>query len=193
MKNHFPLYLFFLLCCILGFPGCDLFEDEEHCQYTSNESKYWTPSKNPAVAENIPGNWYIYFAFERSFNLNSLFRIENSCPIGVIDLKVNIFEYLYIKKPLIYWLSIYEIKNVKGKKIKNLYANQKFIRKTDSELYANYLIALDGLLEDGPREYGVTCYATFLDKDFPDLFGAEEWAKYSIQEVEFKANFVKWE
>jgi hypothetical protein len=193
MKIEYFNYFLFYIFLSISLTGCDLFGDEEHCQYETNESKIWNPANNPAVAENIPGNYYIYFAFERSLNLNSLFRIENSCPIGVIDLKVNIVEKLFIKKPLIYWLAIYNIKNVKGKKIKNIYANKAFIGKTDTELYANYVLALDGLLEEGPREYGVICYATFLDKDFSGLLEAEEWAKNSIVKVEYKANFTRWD
>ena len=51
MKNQFLLYLSLLIYSAFGFPGCELFEDEEHCQYEANESKIWLPLNNPVVAQ----------------------------------------------------------------------------------------------------------------------------------------------
>ncbi|MBK7096689.1 MAG: hypothetical protein IPH57_17105 [Saprospiraceae bacterium] len=182
--------------------GCDLFGDEEHCLYTSNESKIWTPGNNPAVADygNIESPDYkadyynVYFAFNRTSGVNSLFKIENSCPVGVIDFKVNIVEKLFIDtKPFVYNFAVYQIKVVKGKKILDLFGEKKFVRKTDTELYVDYVVPLDGLLEEGPREYTAVCYANFDYSNFSDLLEAEEWAKNNIVKVEYKANFVKWD
>ncbi|MBK7096688.1 MAG: hypothetical protein IPH57_17100 [Saprospiraceae bacterium] len=117
MKIKYLNYFFFFLVLSLSMNGCDLFEDEEHCQYTSNESKIWTPSNNPAVAIKDQDNRYtIYFCFERSLNTNSLFKLENVCPFGFIDLKVNIVEKPGIPRPYAYNLEIYKIENIKGKK-----------------------------------------------------------------------------
>ena len=201
MKNQFLLYLLLLIYSAIGFPGCDLFGDEEHCLYTTNESKIWTPGNNPAVAEygSFESDDYkedffnVYFAFNRTSGVNSLFKIENSCPIGIIDFKVNIVEKLFINiKPFVYRLAIYQIKVVRGKKILDFFAEKKFERKTDTELYVDYVVPLDGLLEDGPREYTAVCYAIFEYSDFSDLLEAEEWAKNNILKVEYKATFYRW-
>jgi hypothetical protein len=194
MKNQLPLYLCLLIYSAFGFPGCELFEDEEHCQYETNESKIWNPANNPAVAVKDEENRYhIYFCFERSFNTNSFFKLENVCPFGFIDLKVNIVEKPDISYPLDYLLEIYKIENIKGKKIKNRLFSKIFARKTDTELYVNHTIVIaDGLPKDGPVEYALICEAEFTSFFFDNILQAEEWAKNSFVKVEYKTNFVRW-
>jgi len=104
------LSLFFLL---ILFKGCDLF-DEEHCLYETNESRIWTPDNYPAVA----ANYGVTFKFERSASINSIYKIENCCPYGALNIKVNIYEKQGIyTKPIKYTIYLYEGIIIKGKKM----------------------------------------------------------------------------
>ena len=129
MKIKYLNYFFFFLVLSLSMNGCDLFEDEEHCQYTSNESKIWTPSNNPAVAIKDQDNRYtIYFCFERSLNTNSLFKLENVCPFGFIDL--NIYPHFDIDNKE-YMDEVFEVS--KYARIVGL-PNESFIRIKDNDI-----------------------------------------------------------
>lgn len=187
------IYFFPLFFLLILFKGCELI-DEEHCLYETNESRIWTPGNNPAGAEEGAGDsfWFINFGFDRSYGFNRLFKIENSCPFGVIEFKVNIVEKPFIKKPPYYFLQIYKIMDLKGKKYSVYKTSRDFNRKTDTELYVNYTLELDGLLLDGPSEYGAVAYASFYKSDFPGLLEAEEWAKNNIVKVEYKATFIRY-
>jgi len=167
------------------FKGCDFFE-EDHCLYETNESRIWTPDNNPAVA----ANYGVTFKFERSASINSIFKIENCCPYGALNVKVNIFEEPgFYTKPVKYIIYLYEGIIIKGKKFVKIPSELAVIRKTDTELWTDFTLVLDGFLEEGPREYYMVCEAELNDK-----FGleAEEWAKNYIKKVEYKAAFIRY-
>jgi hypothetical protein len=64
-------------------------------------------------------------------------------------------------------------------------------RKTDTELWEQQTITLDGFLESGPRNYRIICQAIFPGGFLDDL-EAEEWAKNNIIKVVYEATYVKY-
>ena len=135
---------------------------------------------------------FVHFPFDRSLNTNSFFKLENVCPIGIIDLRVDIIEKPLIIRPYSYYLRIYNITNVKGTKKANYLGQKALDRKTDTELYINHTIVFaDGLPKNGPTEYAFICVASFTPLFFDNLLQAEEWTKNNYVKVEYKANIYQ--
>ena len=197
MKNQFPLYLFFLLYSAFGFPGCELFGDEEHCQYESNESKIWTPDQYPAFSQRDTS---VTFVFSRDGNLfQRSFKIENVCPLGALGVKVRIIEKgsFLPPQPIRYRLFLCEVvsKNEGYVGYSGYYKIRKvtgFYRQSANELKAETIKDLIGLPEDGPKTFFIGVAAIFEKGVFTDLLELENWAKNNVARVEFTANFVKY-
>lgn len=119
------LFIFSLLMMLLTFKGCDLFEDEEHCQYETNESRIWDHEKH--FTENFIGedaDWATYYLI---FNHSSKpedanFTIDNVCPLGALAINIKIIQKKDTIGLLNHWYngSIFEIKTLNnGQKIYN--------------------------------------------------------------------------
>jgi hypothetical protein len=197
MKNQFRLYLLLLIFSAFGFPGCELFVDEEHCQYETTESKIWTPDQYPAYA---PGDTSVTFVFSRDVNLfQRSFKIENVCPLGALGVKVRIIEKGSIlpPQPKNYRLLLVEVvsKNEGYVGYSGFYKIRKitgFYRQSSNELKAETIKDLIGLPEDGPRTFFIGVAAVFEKGVFSDRLDIENWAKNNVAKVEFTTNFIKY-
>jgi hypothetical protein len=171
--------------------GCDLFGDEEHCQSEANDSKLWLPDRDVAFS---PRDSSVTFCFNRSDNLyNRCYQINNVCPFGALGVQIKINEKgsLFAPQPLHYRILIVEqFANSKVYKIRKVFAAY---RLSTSELKGEAVLELLDLPESGPRNFFVGVAAIFPQGTFPDLFQLEAWAKENIAQVEFKANYVRWE
>lgn len=202
------LLVFSLFILLITFQGCDLFGDEEHCQYETVESKIWLQGQHPAfykfrIDENFFGHQEIFFEFNHSSNpFESNFHISNSCPYGAIGINIKIKEKgLGAENVHSYYGHIYELKNIGGKKIYNHVQGISF-RKISENEYISYdwltndkiKIELNGFLENGPKNFYITLYAVIFGPNpisyHPEY---ETWANENIEKIEFTSNFVKWD
>jgi hypothetical protein len=106
-NNHITLYLFVFLSACLTLSGCDLFGDNEHCQYTRDRTGNWNTGYN-----------FGYFAWETEDNsgdysviniflggAGEMLRIEDVCtgdPVMVsAEIRTKFYDpnfrpYLYV-------------------------------------------------------------------------------------------------
>jgi hypothetical protein len=194
MKNQLPFYLFFLLFCVLGFTGCDLFGDEEHCKNEIILTKTWN-SSGDVFFDRFTENSYVYFLFGYTITPANMFNIPQACPFGTIAIRVNIFENKDIFRPDYYKIFIYKVENINGKKIYKLVTKKTFFDKPDAnqQLILKHEIILDGLLDIGPVEYVLNCSAQWGKNAFSSDYSIEDWASKSINKIDFKANYFRWE
>jgi hypothetical protein len=187
------LYQILLLSAVslLSLSGCDLFGDEDKCQYETTESKIWSPTRDVAYS---PRDSSVTFCFNRSGVLyERSFQINNVCPFGAVAVKINIKEKgsFLPPQPLRYRALLVErfpdSDIYKIRKIFNIY------RQNETDLKGETVLELLGLPEDGPNYYFVGVAAIFEQGSFPDLLGLEAWATEHISQVEFIASFVKYE
>lgn len=202
------LFFTWLVVLLVTFKGCDLFGDEEHCQYETVESKIWYPDQHPAfykyrIDENLFSHHEIFFEFNHSSNpFESNFHISNSCPYGVIGINIKIKEKgLGAEYVHSYYGYIYEVKNIGGKKIYD-HVETIFFKEIPENEYISYnaftkdkiKIELNGFLENGPKNFYVTLKTVIYGENpYQNHPEYESLAKGNIEKIEFKSDYIKWE
>lgn len=198
-------FLFFtwLVLSLVTFKGCDLFGDEEHCQYESNESRIWLPdqhfSDNAIYIHKPSGSDFaLYFlCFNHLNTFEKFFVIENVCPLGALAVNIKITQKDNIGLEHFYAGTIYEVLSIKGKnhnqKLKTFFfriSGNEYI-SYDDKTKNNLVIELADLPETGPRKFFVMCRAHVYNIS---KYGGnpDNWAKDNILKVEYNATFVKY-
>lgn len=195
-KNLSFFSLTFLI--VLTFNGCDLFGDEEHCQYEAQESKIWTPSNHFVRGEQYASKpYYVEFEFNLGNNFYQRnFQINNVCPLGAIATKIRLFEKESIigPHPIMYHAYLCEsVQTAEGwnyiiKEVIDVYK-----RVSPTELQGEGIEELIGLPEQGSRTFFVTLSAVFSRGLFNSTDEIEAWAKENVTRIEFYADFTKYE
>jgi hypothetical protein len=183
---------------LITFKGCDLFGDEEHCQYETTESKIWTPANhflNPTQYEPEP--YYVYFEFNLGSNFyQRSFQINNVCPLGAIAFKVKVFEKESIigPRPIRYSATLCEsVQTGEGWNYNMKKTIDVYKRVSNTELQGEGAKELLGLPEQGSRNFFITFDAFFEKGLFKSPEEIEAWAKQNITRIEFYSDFTRYE
>jgi hypothetical protein len=197
MKN-FAYFILFIFAFSISFSSCDLFGDDEHCQYEANESKIWTPSNHFVYVQDYSSNpYYIMFEFNLGSNFyKRSFQLNNVCPFGAIAVKVRLFEKESIigPRPIMYIADICEsVQTAEGWNYKMKKEIHVYNRVSNTELRGEGATELLGLPESGGRNFFVTLTAKFEKGLFNSPAEMEAWAKENITRIEFYSDFYKYD
>jgi hypothetical protein len=177
-------YVFFLV------GGCDLFGDDEYCQFEAKESKIWNSGTNVNYA---PGDTCVSFVFNRGDNVSQrCFQLENVCPLGPLAVRITLTEKDSILPPQ---AKAYKALLVEVLPVSGFYRVHEIIplyRQSGTTLRGQYVFLMAGLPENGPREFFVGVSAVFYEGEFSDRLKLEDWAQSHVSRVVFEADFVRW-
>lgn len=190
----------FIIALTIILYSCELL-DEDHCQYETVESKIWNQQNGVVFAQIFNYDTYKYyvamFGFERVNSFNSFYKIENLCPYNALSLDVNLKTIPAVAQGVGFKLSIQQMRTIKGKKVPVEISTEYMNKKTDTEYFSKKLVQLKGLLDNGPTEILVVpaliCYQNTETPNFSNAIELEDWAKQIVKNIEYKANFIKYQ
>jgi hypothetical protein len=186
-----PLLIFG--AALFGVSGCDLFEDEEHCQYDVTESKIWVSGQDPAFGVSDSS---VTFVFNRStIPEDRSYQIYNVCPLGAVVLNARLKEKgsIFGPKPLSYLIVLVEEVRTSERRYYVARKMSALYRQSETELSAQITYELLGVLDSGERKFFVGCAAIFEPGTFGSLAEMEAWAQENVAQVEFTSKFTRWQ
>jgi hypothetical protein len=192
MKNKILIYSLLIPIIFFNHSSCGLL-DEEKCINAAVFKKSWVGENRDVESNNL--NFVAWYTFE--FEEEYAIRITDVCPFGQLEVTVTIFEReglpkatLWNNVPADYSLYIYQVLKAKHGTIRKLVGFEKVNRSKVSGVVAlKKELTLDGLLENGPREYKICLSSTYYNLPEGELI--EYQLKNDITSVDFQIDYFR--
>ncbi len=178
-----------LLVCLI-FPTCDLLEEEDTCQYTTEESKVWTPTEGIIGFAPLPSLNYSIWDADLSGGDN-LYNIENVCPHAEMTLHLTIKETTALSE---YHAISYEalIAYSYGEKF-STYESYPFYRTNETTVERNVVVIPDVLgIVQKATTVSVVVRAKVPYAGNEDLAEGIQWINNYLTSITIEASFTKY-
>ena len=190
-KLLFTQLVWLLGVAMFSLSGCDIFGDEDKCQYETTESRVWQSGRDVAFS---PRDTSVTFCFNRSGVLSERsFQINNVCPLGVLAVKVDLKEKGSFLPPQPTHYRILLVEYFENNNLYKIRSISALYRQNETELKGQFVVDMFGIPEEGPRQFFVGVAAIFEPGQFTNLLDMETWAQEHVDRVTFTAGFVRYE